>query len=67
MTLDKFFVLLAVENIANSPTWWKQISKVFKSSEIDPHDQFSTSKKFDYAILQEINREVKRYDSFNEY
>jgi hypothetical protein len=47
--------------ITNSPTWWKQISRIFKPSEIDILRQFSSFQKSDHAILQKISWEAKMY------
>ena len=54
-------IRLALENIEKSSTWLKQISSIFKPSEIGILDQFSTLKKDNYIILQEISREGKYY------
>ena len=54
-------IRLAIENIEKSSTWLKQIYNIFKPSEIAILDQFSTLKKDNNVILQEISREGKYY------
>ena len=61
LTEDFSFSELAFGNIKNSPTWWKQISRVFKHCEIGLITQFFSFQKSEDAILQEISWEAKCY------
>ena len=48
-----------LKTISETPTWWKQISKILTPSEIDFIYQFCLKAKTNQAILQEISRDEK--------
>ena len=50
-----------LKTISETPTWWKQISKILTPSEIGLLNHFCTKSKTNQAILQEISREEKYY------